>query len=123
MVNLMLLRLKREDFTAKEILRAYHNLRLKDLFLEVIAKGSTSLAVYGSFASGNLDEHSDLDLLVIGEESGVDWDRVLELESALGREAQLTVIPFYRWQALKSEGERFAESVLRNHVLIKGVEL
>ncbi len=123
MGNLRLFRLKREDFAAREILRAYHILRLKDLGAEGIAEGCTSLAIYGSFASGSLDEHSDLDLLVIGEESDVDRDRILELESALGREAQLTVIPYYRWEAMKNEGDRFAESVLRNHVLIKGVEL
>jgi predicted nucleotidyltransferase len=123
MGNLRLFRLNREDFAAREILRAYHVLRLKDLGIDRIAEGCTSLAVYGSFASGNLDERSDLDLLVIGEESDVDRDRILELESALGREAQLTVIPFYRWEAMKNEGDRFAESVLRDHILITGVEL
>jgi hypothetical protein len=104
-------------------LRSYSILRLKDLGSEGIAEGCTFLEVRGSLASGNLDEHSDLDVLVIGEESDVDRDRALELESALGREAQLTVIPFYRWEAMKNEGDGFAESVLRNHILIKGVEL
>jgi len=123
MGNLRLFRLRGEDFAAREILRAYHILRLKDLGAEGIAEGCTSLAVYGSFASGNLDEHNGLDLLVIGEESDVDRDRVLEIESALGREVQLTVIPYYRWESMKNKGDRFAESVLRNHVLITGVEL
>jgi hypothetical protein len=123
MGNLRLFRLKREDFAAREILRAYHLLRLKDLGAEGIAEGCSFLEVRGSLASGNLDEHSDLDLLVIGEESDVDRDRVLKLESALGRAAQLTVIPYYRWESMKNEGDRFAESVLRNHILIKGVEL
>ena len=123
MGNLRLFRLNRENFAAREILRAYHILRLKDLGAEGIAKGCISLAIYGSFASGNLGEHSDLDLLVIGEDSDVDRDRILQLESALGWEAQLTVIPYYRWEAMKNEDDRFAESVLRNHVLIRGVEL
>jgi len=80
----------------------YNILRLKDLGAEEIAEGCTSLVVYRSFASGNLDERSDLDILVIGEESDVDRDRVVELESALGREAQLTVLPYYRWEAMKN---------------------
>ena len=104
-------------------MRAYHLLRLKDLGAERIAEGCTSLAVYGSFASWNLDERSDLDILVIGEESDVDRDCALVLESALGREVQLTVLPYYKWEAMKNEGDRFAESVLRNHVLVTGAEL
>ena len=85
--------------------------------------GVRNVRIFGSVARGEADDRSDLDLLVIGEESDVDRDRILEIESALGREAQLTVIPYYRWEAMKNEGDRFAESVLRNHVLIKGVEL
>jgi len=49
-------------------LRAYHLIRLKDLGVDRIAEGCTTLAVRGIFATGNLDERSDLDILVIGED-------------------------------------------------------
>ncbi len=52
MGNLRLFRLKREDFAAKEILRAYHILRLKDLGAEGIAEGCTSSLSTGASPPG-----------------------------------------------------------------------
>lgn len=121
--NLRLFRLNRDDFAVREMVRAYCILKLKSLGIENMADGCTSLALYGSFARGDADERSDLDILVVGDESSVDRDRVLELQNAFGREIQLTVIPYYRWEAMKKAGNSFAENVLRYHILIKGVEL
>jgi predicted nucleotidyltransferase len=121
--NLRLFRLNRDDFAIKEMMKVYYLLKLKNLGIERLAKDSMSLAVYGSFARGNIDERSDLDLLVIGEESNVDRDEVLKLQDALNREVQLTLLPYYRWETMKKEGDRFVESVLRKHVLISGVEI
>jgi uncharacterized protein len=120
--NLRLFRLNREDFAVREMMKAYYLLKLKHLGIERLAEGCTSLAIYGSFARGDIDERSDLDLLAIGEESEVNRDRILKLQDSLGREVQLTVLPYYRWESMKKEGDRFAESVLRKHVLVSGVE-
>jgi predicted nucleotidyltransferase len=120
--NLRLFKLNRDDFAVREMMRAYYLLKLKHLDIERLAEG-TSLAIYGSFARGDIDELSDLDLLVIGEESSVDRDKVLKLQDALGREVQLTLLPYYRWENMKKEGDKFAESVLKKHVLVTGVEL
>ncbi len=104
-------------------MRAYHLLLLRKLGIENIAQGCITLAIYGSMASGNLDERSDLDILVIGDEKVSDRDGIHELEERLGREVQLTVLPYFQWERLKREGDKFSESVLRNHVLVKGAEL
>ena len=104
-------------------MKAYYLLKLKHLGVEQLAGGCTSLAIYGSFARGDIDERSDLDLLVIGEESDVNRDRILKLQDSLEREVQLTLLPYYRWETMKKEGDRFADSVLRKHVLVSGVEL
>jgi len=121
--NLRLLRLNREDFAIKGMMRAYCLVEFKKLGIEKLAEGCTSLAIYGSFASGNFDERSDLDLLVIGEEADVSRDQVLEFQEKCGRDVQLTVLPYYRWEALKKERDGFSLSVLRNHVLVEGIEL
>jgi predicted nucleotidyltransferase len=121
--NLRLLRLNRDDFAVRGMMIACHLFHFKELGIENLAEGCTSFAIYGSFASGNFDELSDLDLLVIGEEADVKRDRILAFQEMLGRSVQLTVLPYYRWEALKKEGDGFAESVLRDHVLVKGVEL
>ncbi len=120
--NLRLFKLNRDDFAVREMMRAYYLLKLKHLGVAGLAEG-TSLAIYGSFARGDIDELSDLDLLVIGEESSVDRDKVLKLQDALDREVQLTLLPYYRWETMKKEGNKFAESVLKKHILVSGVEL
>ncbi len=116
--NLRLFRLNRDDFAVREITKAYYFPKREHL-----AEGCTSLAIYGSFARGDIDERSDLDLLVIGEESSADRDKVLKLQDALEREVQLTLLPYYRWETMKKDGDKFAESVLKKHVLVSGVEL
>lgn len=121
--NLRLFRLNRDDFAAREVTKAYYLLKLKRLGIERLAEGCTSLAIYGSFARGDIDERSDLDLLVIGEDGSVDRDEVLKLQDALNREVQLTLLPYYRWETMKKDGDKFAESVLKKHVLVSGVEL
>lgn len=103
-------------------MRAYYLIKLKHLGIERLAEGSASLAIYGSFAQGDIDERSDLDLLMIGEESEVNRDSILKLQDFLKREVQLTLLPFHRWEIMKKEGDRFAESVLRKHILVCGVE-
>ncbi len=54
--NLRLFRLNRNDFAIRETIRAYYLLKLKHLGIERLAVGSTSLAIYGSFAQGDIDE-------------------------------------------------------------------
>jgi predicted nucleotidyltransferase len=121
--NLRLFKLNRDDFAIRETIRAYYLLKLKHLGIERLANGCMSLAIYGSFAQGDIDERSDLDLLMIGEESSIDREKVLRLQDALNREVQLTLLPYYRWETMKKDGDKFAESVLRKHVLVSGVEL
>lgn len=120
--NLRLFKLNNEDFAVKEIKKFCFVLLLKEFEIEKIAKAS-SLAIYGSFASGDFDERSDLDILVIGDNSDVDREFVLMLEKKLKRKIQLTVIPYYKWEKMKKEKNKFAESVIANHILIKGAEL
>jgi len=120
--NLRIFRLNRDSFIARELIRAYYLLLLKEFGIEGVCRGC-SLAVYGSFAAREVDERSDLDMLVVGDEGGVNYDLLRELEGKIGRRVQLTVVPFHRWELMKRERDEFAESVLRKHVLIRGAPL
>jgi hypothetical protein len=88
-----------------------------------IAPNAISVALYGSMASGAFDEKSDLDILVLGTEADVDRQRLLNLETETGHPVQLTVLPWSRFETLKEKHDPFIESVLANHVLIKGAPL
>ncbi|USH00474.1 nucleotidyltransferase domain-containing protein [Thermococcus argininiproducens] len=121
--NLRLFRLNNDDFAVKEIKKTYYLLLLKEKGIQNICKNCSSLAIYGSFASGEFDEKSDLDILVIGSKEDIDYKLLREIEERVGVSLQLTVLPFYKWEKMKEEKDHFAESVIRKHVLIKGAPL
>ena len=98
-------------------------LRLWEAGIQNIAPNAISVAVYGSIASGAFDEKSDIDILVIGEESNVDRTLALALEKTMNRQIQLTVLPWHRFESLKQNRDPFLQSVLANHVLIQGADL
>jgi len=118
-----LLSLDNDSFAVRELKRACVTLLLARAGIEDFAPESIAVAIYGSTAAGTFDEQSDIDILVIGDESRVDHDRVAVLEAETGREVQLTVIPYYRWEQMKEGGDPFVASVLQNHILVAGARL
>ena len=118
-----LLSLDNDSFAARELKRVCMALLLIRAGIEEIAPESIAVAIYGSTAAGTFDEQSDIDILIIGDESQVDHDRVPALEAETDREVQLTVVPYYRWERMKEEGDPFVTSVLQNHMLVTGARL
>lgn len=121
--NLHLFSTNNDNFRVREMKRAYFINLLTEMNIESIAEGCTSIALYGSHASGNYDEQSDIDILVIGEEEHVRRDILVKIMEDVGKEIQITTIPFYKWEKMKENRDPFAESIIRNHILIKGAEL
>ena len=120
--NLHTFWLNNDDFCVREMKRAYISLLLKEVGIEKASATAISVAIYGSYASGEYDEKSDVDLLVIGEEKNVNRKLIVEISGKIGREIQLTVIPPFKWERMKEE-DHFAKSVLRKYILIRGAEL
>lgn len=118
-----LLSLNNDDPVVRELKRSGMVLLLREQGVTDLAPNATSLAVYGSSASGTYDEKSDIDILIIGEEQEVVFDRVPAIEKETGHELQVTVIPYYRWEEKKRSGDRFAASILAHHVLLAGADL
>lgn len=121
--NVHLFSLNNDAFTVREMKRAYVCLLLRELGIENIAENSTSLAIYGTYASGMYDQRSDIDLLVLGEEMDVKRDYIVKIMKKMDREIQLTVISPMKWEKMKQNRDPFVESILRKHILIKGEEL
>ena len=121
--NLHLFSTNNENFRIRQIKRAFFINILAELGIEKISEECNSIAIYGSHASGNYDEKSDIDLLIIGNEKQTNRDLVLKIMNKIGKEIQLNVISMTNWEKMKKESNAFTKSILRNHVLIKGAEL
>lgn len=121
--NLRIFCLNNEHFVVKALKRAYFLEKLHTEKAETItAEGAISLALYGSHASGEYDEGSDVDLLVIGRREQINHVALKSLEKNAGKQVQLTVFPLDKWEKNKAK-DPFMLSVLRNHMLIKGAPL
>ena len=118
--NLHLYYTNNDNFRVRELKKAIFLNILGELGIEKISDDYTSIIIYGSHASGNFDERSDIDLLIIGNK--VNKDLVVKIMKKVGKEIQLNVIPMVKWEKMKKESDAFVKSVIKNHVLIKGVE-
>ncbi|AKB14853.1 MAG: nucleotidyltransferase domain-containing protein [Methanosarcina thermophila] len=115
--------LNNSSYIARELKKTFMVLKLWEGKLEELAPKAISLAVYGSMASGSFDEKSDIDVLVIGTEQDVNYALVPEIETKVGHELQVTVIPYYEWESRKKKDDPFVLSVLTKHILFTGAEL
>ena len=115
-------KLDNDIFLVKELKRAYHLLLLKEAGIEKICSEGT-IAIYGSISIGDVDERSDIDVLVIGYGENVDFNTIKKIENNLGRKIHLTIFTPIQWEALKKRGDPFVKNVLKNHILVRGAEL
>lgn len=100
-----------------------HDAELVKRFLE--ADGSViSIAIYGSYASGAYDEHSDLNILVLSQKEKEVFAKPLgELGAQLGLRIMLEVFKLGRWRELARAGDPLYREVLSNHILLFGSSL
>jgi hypothetical protein len=81
-----------------------------------------TIAVYGSHASGEYDEKSDIDFIVLSEKK-LDRGAFVTLQKKLGKQIQLTELTIAEWTGMKRKNEAFALAVLGNHIIIHGARL
>jgi predicted nucleotidyltransferase len=121
--NMHIFTTNNDNFRVREMKRAYFLNLLGEMNIENIAKDCASIAVYGSYASGNYDDKSDIDILIIGNKKNVKRELVVNIMKKIDKEIQLNVIPIIKWEKMKKDKDHFVKNIIRNHVLIKGVEL
>ena len=98
-------------------------LNLSDAFLSC-DDAVLSAALYGSYASGENDVHSDLDLLVISAGKKQSYAPVREtLENAFGCEVNIQTYAPAGWEKLKRSDKHFHLSLLSKHIILFGSEL
>lgn len=121
--NMHIFSTNNDNFRVREMKRTYFANLLAEMNIENIAEDCASIAIYGSYASGNYDEKSDIDILIIGDEKTVKRELVVDIMKKIDKEFQLNVISIIKWEKLKKDNDHFVKNIIRNHILIKGVEL
>ncbi|MFH0817351.1 MAG: nucleotidyltransferase domain-containing protein [Candidatus Micrarchaeota archaeon] len=83
-----------------------------------------SVALYGSYASGEFVSKSDVDLLVITNvKEEVVFDAFRKIMEKNNREVSITVMPVSKWMKIAKERDRFYTEVISNHILLYGTSL
>ncbi len=82
-----------------------------------------SIALYGSYATGEYDEKSDLDLLLISPLK-LDLNEFIEhIEKKLKRVVSIEIFSLSQWNKLKERADPFYNNVVMNNILLYGGEL
>lgn len=80
-----------------------------------------SVALYGSGASGEFVEKSDVDLLVITSIPAREAEKKFDnLKKNLKKQLSITAMPLSQWSALARKNDRFYKETIANHVLLHG---
>ena len=121
--NLRFFYLNIRSYVVKAMKRTWFLENLRHMGVDkIVPENIISFALYGSHASGEYTEKSDIDLLVIGRKEQVNYANVKILEEKMHKEIQITVIQLNRWEKNKKT-DPFILSVLKNHVLLTGTGL
>ncbi|MEW5996748.1 MAG: nucleotidyltransferase domain-containing protein [Candidatus Micrarchaeota archaeon] len=84
-------------------------------------KNILSVAIYGSFATGEYGDKSDLDILVlIADEKRPDTSDLAKIELRLGREIGITPISLAKWGEMERKKDNFFLSIKKKSVLAWG---
>ncbi|MBI5047138.1 nucleotidyltransferase domain-containing protein [Candidatus Micrarchaeota archaeon] len=80
-----------------------------------------SVSLYGSFASGEYGDRSDLDILVITiDEKEIKSEDLARIELKLGREVNVTTINLAKWRAMERKKDKFFETIKKNIQILWG---
>ena len=84
-------------------------------------KNILSVSIYGSFASGEYGDRSDLDIFVLTSmETKLKTEDFSSIELKLGREVPTTAISLAKWRAMERKKDNFFLSIKRNSILVWG---
>ncbi|MEW5936682.1 MAG: nucleotidyltransferase domain-containing protein [Candidatus Thermoplasmatota archaeon] len=89
-----------------------------------VDEDAISIALYGSYATGEYDEKSDMDIVCLSDVREEEFaDCVRKLERALGLELSLRVLPVRLWKEMARKDPVFYDNVVRSMVLLHGTSL
>lgn len=125
--NVHLYRLNNELEIVKKLkifntLLEFENNKLVDQFIK---EDNTiiSMVLYGSYANGENDSKSDIDLLLITNNKKNLTNLIQKLEARMKKIISIQKMNISEWQKLKEKDKIFYESILINHIVLYGSDL
>lgn len=122
--NVHLYQLNNESFLVKQLkifntLLEFKKFKFIDGFLkennEII-----SLILYGSYANGENDTKSDIDLLILVNRKREFIEVLQKLERKTKKRISTQVLTISDWEKIKQKDKIFYESILQNHIVLFG---
>lgn len=84
-------------------------------------KNILSVSIYGSFATGEYGDKSDLDILILtADEKRPETGDLAKIELRLGREIGVTPISLAKWREMERKKDNFFLSIRKKNVLVWG---
>jgi uncharacterized protein len=83
----------------------------------------TSCILYGSYADGNYSENSDVDILIIYNNSKLDLNPLLKLENIFKKEININKISLNDWIKKLNKEDKFILSILKNNICLWGEDI
>lgn len=80
----------------------------------------TNIIIYGSVATGKDDEHSDIDMLVVGDVSQKKKRELAALAQGTSRELNISVYTHLEWRKKASANKIFYEQVIIDSISLYG---
>ena len=121
--NSIFFRLDNKSNYIKLLKKTYSLLKIKENIEEINKDGIKTIAVYGSYASGEYSNNSDLDLIIITRKKELNFKNIQKLQDKLKIEINITKMTYFEWEELKKEKNSFAKEILLNHFIVYGGEL
>ncbi|MEM4335580.1 MAG: nucleotidyltransferase domain-containing protein [Candidatus Anstonellales archaeon] len=116
--------LNNEEEIVKQLKKLWFLLLIEESgFVEELTKKNKNIIevyLYGSYASGEFAEQSDVDLLIIAQGKEFDRTAVERFRRIIGKEIQILMLSIGEWRAQVRKKTPFSQSVLRNHVKLFG---
>jgi len=142
-VNVFLKNIHKDNILKKEIVGNVHLYRLnnesdivkqmktlsiimdfkKNKLIEEFLKNDDSIIsiiLYGSYANGEFDSKSDIDLVILVNKKKQFTDIIQKLESKIKKIISPQILTITDWQKIKEKDKTFYESIIRNHIVLFG---
>ncbi len=121
--NSVFFRLNNSSEYVTEMKRFYTMTVLTKSFQLKQKDGIFNVVVYGSYASGEYLERSDVDILIISRKKDYDDSFISSFQKKIKREVNVTKMTFIEWNKSKEREDAFTKEIIKNNFSLFGGKL